>query len=519
MPSTIIIVGAGLAGMVAAYVAQQGSADVVLVDRGPIGIGTNSSLANGVFAGPTHHYGIDAYIQDTLETGRYINSQSVVRLVAQEAPGAFQFLRSLGLILRETSNHHIVESPLPGVIPGVVLIKKLSETLKSLERIRIIKGFYVTEILVRENQVRGVKGINGKGEEISIQSPAVVLAAGGAGAIYLRNDNQKQILGQGYYLAAKAGLQLWDMEFVQFYPLVIAEPDLPQMLVYPPYPVEAKLINASGEDIIGKYNLGDINRAIRKKRDEISAWLFEESQVGPVYMDFRDVPGPSWETHPFSLLKKIKFDFHSKRIAVAPAAHFFMGGVRTDNNGQTDINGLFACGEVVWGLHGANRMGGNALTECVVTGSIAGRQAAQYCRNFPVDFLHHEEITKASVPRRPPSKVDFRGLLRIIREIAWNNAGVVRSKAGMQEGLAKVAEVKLRFKEMISNTPAERILMEDLMSALFTLEAILSASLGRQESRGSFIHKDFPDEDNVNWRKNSCLRYSPEEGSFSVDYY
>lgn len=518
MQRNIVIVGAGLAGMVAAYMAQQEGAEVVLIDKGTIGLGTNSSLSNGVFAGPTLSCSSDAYMQDVIEAGRHINRQSVVRLIAQEAPHAFQSLRSVGIHLRETSSHHIVESPLPDVIPGVALMKKLSEALGNNGMIHVMKGFYVTELLIREDRVWGVKGINRIGKEISIHSPAVVLATGGAGAIYLRNDNQRGIMGQGYYLAARAGLQLWDMEFIQFYPLVIAEPHLPQLIMYPPFPKEVKLINASGEDIIEKYSLGDINRAVRTQRDEISAWLFGETQVGPVYMDLRNVPDPLWKIHPLSLLKKLKFDFRSKPVAVSPAAHFCMGGVRTDERGQTDLKGLFACGEIVWGLHGANRLGGNALTECVVTGSIAGRYAAQYSRNIQAVPLCNEEYTKTSVSQRLSSKADLRGLLRSIREVAWNHAGVIRFEEGMKEGLIKVKEVKKQLKASIPIDPIEKILRDDLTSALFVLEAILMAGIGREESRGSFIRKDFPREDNINWRKNSRLQYDSEKDRFSIDY-
>ncbi|HET6460038.1 MAG TPA: FAD-dependent oxidoreductase [Syntrophales bacterium] len=518
MRSKIIIVGTGLAGMVAAYEAQNEGAEVVLVDRGPIGIGTNSSLANGVFAAPMHYSSSDTYIQETCETGRHINNQSVVKLIAEKAPGAFQLLRLLNLNVRETSNQHIVESSLPGVIPGVVMMKKLVETLKKLDRINVIRGLYITEIMHEKNHVCGVKGINKKGEEISLQSSVVVLATGGAGAIYLRNDNQKKTMGQGYYLAAKAGLQLLDMEFIQFYPLVLAEPHLSQMLVYPPYPKEAKLINAGGEDIIKKYNLEDINVAIRKKRDEISAWLFAESVAGNVKMDFRDVPDHLWETHPLSLLKKINFDFRSKPFAVSPAAHFFMGGVRTDGNGQTDVNGLYACGEIVWGLHGANRMSGNALTECIVTGKIVGHHAAHSCRKFPKVSLPYEEMLTAAVPQQPRLKEGLNEILRTIRETAWNHAGIVRSRKSMQDGLTKVEEIKRQLSGITPKNPAEKILSKDLASAVFTLQAILTAGIGRRETRGSFIRKDFPHEDNVNWRKNSCLRYHTGNEGFSVDY-
>jgi aspartate oxidase len=119
-----------------------------------------------------------------------------------------------------------------------------------------------------------------------------------------------------------------------------------------------------------------------------------------------------------------------------------MGGVRTDDNGQTGVNGLYACGEIVWGLHGANRMSGNALTECIVTGQIVGRHAAQSCCKFPKVSLPQEELLKASVPPQPRLKEGLKGILRTIRETAWNHAGIVRSREGMQDGLVKVKEIE-----------------------------------------------------------------------------
>ena len=232
--------GAGLAGIVAAIHAQREGAEVVLIDRGPIGTGTNSCLANAYFAGPVTRYSADAYLKDTLETGRSINQRPVVDFLAQEAPSAFRFLRSLGLAITEAPTGLNVNSSVSGVIPGVTLMRTLAETLKKLAGIQARKGFYVTEIVTGENRVLGIRGIDGDGEDVFYAASTVVLATGGAGAVYLRNDNQKRILGQGYYLAAKAGLPLWDMEFVQFYPLVLAEPGYPSLILFPPYPREVK---------------------------------------------------------------------------------------------------------------------------------------------------------------------------------------------------------------------------------------------------------------------------------------
>lgn len=517
---TVIIIGAGLAGIVAAIHAQQEGADVLLLDRGPVGTGTNSCLANAYFAGPVIGYTAQAYIRDTLDAGRSINHHPTVDFVAQEAPSAFQLLRSLGLPVTQAPTGLNVDSPVPGVIPGVALMRRLAETLGKLGVIRTRKGFFVREIVVQENRALGVRGIGQAGEDIFLPAQAVILATGGAGAIYLRNDNQKKILGQGYYLAAKAGLSLWDMEFVQFYPLVLSEPGYPSLILFPPYPRETRLIDEAGEDVLARSGLGGINTAIMKKRDEFSAFLYHEVQTSRVYMDFRHLPDALWDVHPFTILKKLKFDFRARPVAVSPAAHFFMGGVKTDDQGQTDVPGLFACGEILWGLHGANRMGGNALTECVVTGSRAGRFAARYGQaSHPVPvFLPEDSSPFYAAPSAPPATGVLKGLLQRIKPIASGQAGVVRTGRGIQEGLRQVSEIKRSLRDVSCPDREGRILREDCLSACFTLEAVLTASLGREESRGSFVRSDFPEEDNQHWQKNSQLQYDAQEDRFSLRY-
>ena len=519
MQKDVIVIGAGLAGMVAASTAQEEGAEVILIDRSSIGIGTNSAIANGVFAGPTSSYSPEDYIRDTLKIGKMINNEASVKIVAREAPDAFKFLRSTGISLEELSDCYVLKSSGPDVIRGVPMVKKLAKNIKSLERVNILTNFYVTEILREGNQLRGVKGIDKTGRKISGYAPAVVMANGGAGAIYLRNDNQKSMMGQGYFLAAKAGLELWDMEFVQFYPIVMAEPRLPSIMLPTPYPKEARLISASGEDIGRKYDIGDLDRAIRKKRDEFAAIIFNEGLSGPVSMDYRGVSSSLWEKYPLSFLKKMKFDFRAKPFAISPGAHFFVGGIRTDEIAQTSLPGLFACGEVVWGLHGANRMGGNALTECVVFGRVAGRNAARYALTHVLSPLVSKELPEDLVPGPSPGKMPYRELRRLIRDISWKYAGVVRFEAGLKRGMRELEELDRELKELVPNSIREIIIKEDLMSAAFVLKAVLTVSLARSESRGCFSRKDFPQEDNINWRKNSSLVYEPEGEVFSVNHH
>ena len=263
----VIIIGAGLAGMIAAVAAEAEGARVLLLDRSALGMGTNSALSNGVFAGPTPDYPPDQYVEDTLRIGRALNRKSWVEQVAREAPAAVASLKSFGLETRPFRDHVAVQPSPPGTIPGVTLVRRIAEKIRSLDRIRIRTGFQVTEILSGNHRAFGIRGVDDQGVDQVFMAPAVILAAGGFGAVYLRNDNQKSTLGQGIALAARAGLDLWDMEFVQFYPLVLAQPGLPSMLLYPPYPREARLINQAGQDLLEKFGIHSLHEAIMQLRD------------------------------------------------------------------------------------------------------------------------------------------------------------------------------------------------------------------------------------------------------------
>ena len=191
MRNHVIIIGAGLAGMAAAMSAHDKGASVTLIDRGSIGLGTNSALAGGQFTGPTFLHSPEEFIQDTLDTGRGINRKRLVRLVAFKAPEAFDFLRHLGLKLIETPTAFRIQSPNPVVIPGVTLVRTLAEKIKEMKHIQILTRFYVTKIIIENGKATGVCGFDKEGRNRTIHGDGIVLATGGAGAIYSKNDNQK----------------------------------------------------------------------------------------------------------------------------------------------------------------------------------------------------------------------------------------------------------------------------------------------------------------------------------------
>ena len=517
MRADVIVIGAGLAGMTAALAAKQNGAEVILVDRGPIGTGTNSALSNGVFSGPVSPERAEEYVELVVRIGRGLNRPGYVRQIARDAPAAVEFLCSLGVEIAKTPGQWAVRSPKPETIPGVTLVQGVVRQVLARNRIRVERGVYVSTLLQASGRIVGVCGHDLCGEAREIRGGSTILACGGAGAIYAKHDNQASIMGQGYYLAACAGLDLWDMEFVQCYPIVLDEPDMPMMMIYPPYPQEATLIGPAGEDLLQKHDLGNINQAIIRKRDVFSAMLMTEGKAGPICMDLRAVPDEKWEVHPLSLLKRFRAECRQRPIRISPAVHFFMGGVRTDEEGQTDLSGLFACGEMVWGLHGANRMGGNALMECLVSGRLAGLGAARLASAHP-DLPAAPISPVAGEGPAGSERVDLRDLRRRLQDAAWEHAGVVRSREGMVAGLRKAEHMWQTLRAARFDTPKERVLQDDLLGGTFTLRAVLTAGLGRLESRGGFLREDYPAQDDAQWLRNSRVSWDPTSDRFRVEY-
>ena len=521
MKHDVIVVGAGLAGMVAALAAAEKGVSVLLIDKGPVGLGTNSAMSNAAFMSTSRSFGKEAYVDEVIRVGKGLNRSVIVKQAAAELEAAIESLQTHGVEFHAEEKGVQVKSSRQDIIRGVAMVQSLAKAVKRNPQINIQTGFYVTDFIHRDDRINGIKGLDSKGYESSFSASAVIIAAGGAGGIYLRNDNHKSTLGQGYALCAKAGLDLWDMEFVQFYPLVIAEPKLPGIMLYPLYPKEAKFTDADGTDLGKKHGILDLNDGMRYQRDFFAQVVFMEGQDKPVFMDYRGVPEERWSRYPVSLLSRLNFDCKNHPIRISPGCHFIMGGIHIDETCRTSAEGLFACGEIAWGLHGANRRGGNALSECAVFGRIAGRNAAAYSKENE-NTAAHTETNSGSVwmpSSNEPALQRLRSLRHRIREITWNFGGVLRDQAGIQEGIKQLADVESELNETVPSDINERKIELDLISAVLVSKAILTASLERKESRGAFQRKDFTETDDGNWKKNSRLTYDPKGNAFTVSHH
>jgi succinate dehydrogenase/fumarate reductase flavoprotein subunit len=528
LSTDILVVGSGLAGLLSALEAERAGLRVLLAGKFAIGMGTNTSLANGVFTVANTGFSKEDHLRATLESGRGLTQVKLAETLVEKGPDAIKKLRDDGVPLLDKGMGCIVARPEgSSQLPGVLLIKPLVERLKN-SSIKLLPGLVIFDLVVEGGEVRGALGFSKDGKPCLIQSRAVILSTGGAGSIYRRNDNQKSILGDGYALALRAGLSLFDLEFVQFYPFALGEPRLSSFLLYPPYPKEVRLFNEDGEDLLERFDLhGNLNQAVVVQRDRLSIALYHASQNGDVFFDLTQVPREKWEHYPLNLLKKSKFPFHDRPFLVSPAVHFFMGGVQIDDTGRTSLPGLFAAGEVVWGVHGANRLGGNALTECAVYGVIGGQSASEYVRQkeqeqgpsnlFSEDFIKKwDRKVRAYIRKRRGTFDPPRDLLKDLKDLAWRYASPVREEESLKEGLDRLASIEKRIEEVYPGTLKDLFKKRDLENVALLLQAILKGRLLRTESRGSFFRKDFPDQDDANWLKNTCYRL--EKGELDVTH-
>lgn len=522
LTTDILVIGSGLAGILSALEAERSGLHVLVLGKFAIGMGTNSSLAS-TFTAANSRFSKEDHFRVTLETGRGLNRHSMVKTLAENGSEAIETLRKYGVPMIERGKGYVLERPESvSQLAGVLFLKILRERLGS-SSVNLLPGLTIFDLVVEEGEIRGAFGFYKDGKSCLIRSKSVILATGGAGGIYRRNDNQRSILGDGYVLALKAGLPLYDLEFVQFYPFVLAEPRLSTFVLLPPYSNEARLFNEAGEDLLERSGIrGNMNHAIQDQRDRLSIFLYEASQSGDVYFDLTRVPEGEWERYPLNFLKKSKFPFRERPFLVSPAVHFCMGGVEIDDEGRTALPGLFAGGEVAWGVHGANRHGGNALTECAVFGIAAGRSAAEYVRSrgeahassdVSPETLRQKWERKANrYLKKKRGVFDHpRDLLKELKDLAWKYIGPLRDESSLKEGLELLAFVETRIERVYPATVGDLFRKRDLENVSLLIKAILKGSLMRTESRGSFCRKEFRNQDDENWLKNTCYRLQKTE--------
>jgi fumarate reductase (CoM/CoB) subunit A len=498
----VLVLGSGAAGLRAAISSRESGLRVCVVSKGPLGKSTCTWLSAGVMAGSANATTLNAHLEGTLLAGRGINQRELAEILVKEASHRLDELRRWG-IQAEFRNGYLFAKGHPPV-QGEAIIRCLIK--KNQELGTEFMGNVLVTDLGMENGVGGVRAFNqSSGEWIAISARAVILATGGAAALYFRHDNPKRMLGDGYRLGLEAGAVLQDMEFVQFYPLCLAGPGFPPFVIPPKLADGGRLVNDHGEDILEKYGIQE-RPAADRARDLLSQALFEEiyrnGQV--VWLDLRSLSEEQWRGDPFSASVEHILGNHYKAreqpVRVAPAAHHTMGGVKITATCATSVPGLFAAGEVTGGLHGANRMGGNALTETLVFGARAGNCAADWAKGVSGSYRQTRLDQPSDHPSPGSAKLSVADLQTKLRGIMWQDGGIIRNEKGLIAAVDTVEKLREDARGLPTECSRQDLInIIELRSATRIASLILQGALKRKESRGSHLREDFPEQDDEKW--------------------
>ena len=512
----ILIIGGGGAGMRAALSAQERGAEVLLISKTPIAKSTCTYLSGGAFSLAVEGMSEEAHLKATLQAGRGINASNLMKILVGEALQRVHELERLGVVGEWRKGRFYCLGTPPAW--GAPLARAMADAVKK-KGISLLPWVIVSDLLIEEGRAVGALGFDfHRGKFLGLAAKAVILANGGGGALYQRHDNPVRITGDGYALAFHAGCPLRDMEFVQFIPSGLAEPGKHPILIAPSLCDAGRVVNSLGEDILKKYRITEKPVAVRS-RDSFSQAIFMEEMEGrEVFLDLRRVSEEEWPrdnmAHSQRDLLMRNFACLLKPIRISPMCHHFMGGVVADPKGMTEIPGLFAAGEVVGGVHGANRMGGNALVEVLVFGHRAGESAAGWAkervRGKSAETLIHDRLrvlhgmATSSGKGLPPKAVR-----KMIGEILWKESGILRDRQGLEKALDSLRRIRQEMlPQMNAETPKETLEKMEVENALLVGEMITRCAIMREESRGAHFRKDFPKTDDKKWRGNIFLKKS-----------
>ena len=520
--SNVLVIGSGGAGLRAAIEAKKSGVEVTVIGK-RIKEDVHTVLAaggiNAAFANVDSDDSWEQHFADTMIEGYGLSEPRMVELMAQESPELVTEIDDWGANFAKLKNgkidqrffgaHTYRRTCYSGDYTGRSILMTLLNKIKSL-KIPVHDSQYVTELLVHENICFGAMTFNIKnGERTVYLADSVILAAGGHTRIWRKSSSRRnENTGDGFYLGLKSGCTLTDMELVQFHPtgMVIPEAIAGTLVTEAVRGEGGHLINSNGDRFMKRY---DPERMELSTRDRVAMANYTEiiegrgTKNGGVYLDI------SHKNKEFIIdklprmyrqfLDTLMIDISKTAMEVSPTAHYSMGGVVVEpENHSTGIEGLYAAGEVTGGLHGANRLGGNSLAEILIFGKRSGHAAAQRSINMDIQYRSRDVIRKAH------EKIDSfikngtnvaRPLQRELRNIMWENCGVVRDEKRLNNGLNKINILKESIKDLDVRPDSEGyedlMLAFDLEGSIMSAEATILGAIERKESRGAHQRYDF----------------------------
>ncbi len=532
----VLIIGAGGAGLRAALEALAQGATVGVVCKSLLGKAHTVMAEGGIAAAMANVDHADdwrTHFRDTMRGGKFLNNWRMAQLHAQEAPDRVRELEQWGALFDRTEDGNILQRAFGGHTfkrlchvgdrTGLEMIRTLQDRGVQLG-IDVFMECTISRLLKDGDRIAGAFGYwREQGRFVVFRAKSVVMATGGIGKAYKITSNSWEYTGDGMALAYNAGADLMDMEFVQFHPTgMVWPPGVQGLLVTEAVRGEGGILrNKLGERFMEKY---DPKRMELSTRDVVARSIYTEvregrgTEHGGAYLDISHKPAeyvkkklPSMY-HQFKELADV--DITAGPMEVGPTCHYVMGGIRVEaETAQASIPGLFAAGEAAAGLHGANRLGGNSLSDLLVFGRRAGQAAAEHAKtgqSKPIDSGQVQDAARDMLsPFERKSGENPYTIHRDLQDTMQSLVGIFRTKEDLIRALGELEKLKERAAHM--SVEGSRLfnpgwhLAQDLNSMLIVSEAVTRSALAREESRGAHSRIDYPNFDAAWGTKNNVI--------------
>ena len=492
-----IIIGSGLAGLSAAYHASK-YGTVAIITKSQLDT-SNSYYAQGGIAGAiSDEDSPKLHFDDTLVAGRGLCEKDPVKILVNEGKDRILELIELGMQFDKQNDEFVLGLEgghskrrilhAGGDATGKALTCFMLEQVQKQPNITSFEYTTVTQLLIEDGECTGAQAIDFvSGKNLVFKGKASILATGGLSRIFSRTTNPHTATGDGIALAYEAGAQLADMEFIQFHPSALYLKDKDAFLISEAVRGEgAWMLNTEGERFMKEVHpLAEL-----APRDIVAFSIYRQMQklkTPHLYLSLKHLDAAKIKKRFSNIYKQLKeygYDMTSDLLPIAPAAHYMVGGIKTDLDGETNIPGLFACGEVAsTGVMGANRLASNSLLECLVFGKRASEKAAKRSHKKPAttDF--------APFTNDPKNEQAYLEVKNEIADLMSENVGIVREGKKLAEAIAQLQDLAKKLPNTISDYNELKIKQITAICLLITQSALL-----REESRGGHIREDFQQE-------------------------
>ncbi|MBP7654719.1 L-aspartate oxidase [Candidatus Dependentiae bacterium] len=499
----ILVIGSGIAGLMSAISAGEENARVTIISKTKLNSGSTPLAQGGISVVMSDEDTFENHINDTLNAGAGICVKPSVEILVKEGKKRINQLIEWGVKFDRTetgkihltkeaahSNNRIIHCS--GDATGREIEYSLIKKIRLHENIFVKEQLFAIDLIVINNRCCGCTAYDlNTGQEIFILAERIILAGGGIGQIYRETTNPGEITGDTIAMAYRSGAVLTDMEFVQFHPTTFYLAGAPRFLISESVRGEgAYLINKKKERFMFKYHK-DGELAARDIVSRSISYEMIETNTSNVHLDLTHLPAKLIETRFPNILQMCMLygiDIKKDYIPVRPAEHYFMGGIKTNEFGETNVEGLYACGECACsGVHGANRLASNSLLEGLVFGYRAGKYALN--KNLHKNKLTFNSIEFGAGQTKFFDNFNIADAKNSIKSLMWRNIGIFRDKEILSEALKTIE----KWKTYLFARSFQNVSGFELQNKIIVGEIIVKAALLREESRGAHFRTDYPE--------------------------